>query len=97
MRALLSRSCVLVTRGPRAAWVPAAPGESQVGEAAWLDFGSGTPLPPVRLVRPLLGAWQDSGKPLGSSVPRASPGEALFVNVDIANALDCVPGGRQAP
>ena len=31
MRALLGRSCALVTRGPRAAWVPAAPGEPHLG------------------------------------------------------------------
>ena len=39
----------------------------------------------------------DSGKPPSSSIPRASPGEALLVNLEIANALDCVPEGCQAP
>ena len=30
-------------------------------------------------------------------LPRASPGEVLFLNLEIANALDCVPGGCEAP
>ena len=68
------------------------------GLACWTeaDSGSGTALPPVRLLHPPAGGLAASGKPPGSSVPRAFPGEAL-VNLEIANALDCVPEGCQAP